>query len=515
MGVLNWFGIQETPNPDHGKLATATHQLEEANARLDAMAAMMREDSSWQSITNQTARDMTRDGLRQISQYARVMSIANPLIKRGIGLRAAYVWGSGVGVSARSSGAEANEQDVNSVVQALLDDDQNRAAFTGHQAHEQLENALGTDGNVFIALFTNPLTGFVRPRPIDVDEVTEIVTNPDDKTEPWFYKREYVSTRVGERTGRSLDAQETIWYPALGYRPKVRQPLLNGDPIQWDAPVYHVKVNATLGAKWGVPDAYAALPWAKAYKEFLEDWALLMKSLARIAWKSTSKRSAAQQFRYALNDAPAGSTVSMGQQDTLEAVPKTGATLDAESGRPLATMVASAFGVPVTSLLADPGQTGARAVAETLSLPTRLEMGGRREVWTETYRRVLGYAIDQAVVAPRGPLKGTITVDPYSARETVTIAGSDDRTLDIVWPDLDETPTDTLVKAITDADATGKMPPLETLRLLLRALGVRDVDEILDEHTDENGQWVSPEATAGQVAVDAFNRGLDPAEALR
>lgn len=515
MGIRQWLGLTESTTPETGKLATVEYQLEEANARLDALADMARDDIGWQSLAESTTRDMTRQGLREVSQLCRVMRIANPLIKRGIALRAAYVFGSGVGISARADGAEAGEQDVNSVVQAFLDDDLNRSSFTGAQAREQCENALGTDGNVFIALFTNPLNGFVQARTVDADEVTEIITDPDDKTQPQFYKREYVATRRGERTNRTLSTQETVWYPALGYRPRRKTPMIDGFPVQWDAPVYHVKVNADLGGKWGIPDAYAALPWARGYKEFLEDWAVLMKALSKIAWRTSSKRSAAQQMRAAIQDASAGGMANMGPQDTLEAVPKTGATLDSESGRPLATMVASAFGVPVTSLLADPGQTGARAVAETLALPMRLEMTGRREVWTEVHRRILGYVIDQAVLAPQGPLKGTLAVDPLTDRENITIRGVKDRTLDIVWPELDETPIETLVQAITQADSTGKLPPLETLRLLLRALHVRDVDEIIKSCTDENGDWIDPTITAGQVAIDAYNQGEDPAAALR
>src|SRR5699024_7774250 len=161
---------------------------------------------------------------------------------------------------------------------------------------------------------------------------------------------------------------------------------------------------------------------------------------------------------------------TMDANTQLEAVPKSGATIDAESGRPLATMIAAAFGIPVTMLLADPGATGARAVAETLDRPTILEMSGRREIWTEAYRALLEYAIDQAILARRGPLKGGVRVDPYSQQEEVVLSGSGDRTLVITWPDVTDTPIDVMVKAIVEADATGKVPPLETMRLLLRSL---------------------------------------------
>ena len=71
-----------------------------------------------------------------------------------------------------------------------------------------------------------------------------------------------------------------------------------------------------------------------------------------------------------------------------------------------------------------------------------------------------------------------------------------------------------LVKAVVEADSTGIMPGPTTLRLLLAALGVKDADEVLAEMTDEQGRFVDPRVTAGQVAVDAFRDGQDPAAAL-
>jgi hypothetical protein len=51
----------------------------------------------------------------------------------------------------------------------------------------------------------------------------------------------------------------------------------------------HLAVNPLDGAKFGIGDAYAAIDWARAYKEFLEDWLRLVKSLSRFAWRATAK----------------------------------------------------------------------------------------------------------------------------------------------------------------------------------------------------------------------------------
>lgn len=516
MGIRTWLGLQESEAPELDRLRseidTLSFKLEESSNYLATLQASFAEDAGWARIGAEGQREMTQEARRQAAELCRVFAISNPLVKRGLALRAGYVWGSGVGIQA-PDGKESGTQDVNQVVQDFLDDPGNRKAFTGAQAQVRNENQLGTDGMVYAVIFSNPRTGFCHIRTLDPIEMTDIITNPEDASEVWFYRRDYQETTIGERTAKVTTRQKTTWYPALNHKPTRRFPVIDGDPVNWDAPVFMVAVNQV--GKYGVGDAYAALPWARSYREFLEDWAKLTKALSRIAWKMSGKRSGAQQMRTQLNGlTEAGGVAAMDPSAQLEAVPKTGATIDAESGRPLATMIAAALGLPVTTLLADPGQTGARAVAETLDQPTRLEMNGRREVWTETYRAILGHVIDQAVLAPQGPLKGGIQVDHFTQQEEVILQGESDRTLTITWPDIDETPVDVMVKAIVDADATQKLPPLETMRLLLRALGVRDVDEILDQWTDDVGNFIDPNVSAGDAAISAFNRGEDPAAVL-
>ncbi|WP_344641712.1 hypothetical protein, partial [Kitasatospora cystarginea] len=176
---------------------------------------------------------------------------------------------------------------------------------------------------------------------------------------------------------------------------------------------------------------YAAINWARAYKTYLEQWATLMSALSRYAWRTTAAGSKqARQVRAAVTAAnprtadttdpsQVGQMVVTSPDATLEAIPKSGATIDSESGRPLAMMVAAALDLPVTMLLGDPGQTGARAVAETLDQPTELAMQQRREVWRSADLRILRYVIAEAVRAPRGALKGKIRRDQFRDRETV------------------------------------------------------------------------------------------------
>lgn len=483
-------------------------------------------EPGWNRILAFGEIEFTPEGLIQLRAICRLYGIKNPLIKRGLILRSAYVWGGGVEITARANGKNGDgEQDVQAVIAAFLDDPGNKRSVTGPEARDQLERSgLGTEGEVFITCFTRPTTGLVSLRTIAPDEITEVISNPEDASDPWYYRRCWVEKSYNGE-GQPVTKTREQLYPCLDYRPTSKPKGLGRVTIAWDSPVLHVAVNRPRGWQRGIPDSYAAIDWAKAYKDFLEDWARLMKSLSRYAWKATTKGSAAGQVKAKIAAAPGSSTVTGGPlaagatailspDAALEAINKSGATIDADSGRPLATMVASALGVPVTMLLADPGQTGARATAETLDQPTELEMGQRRELWGAVYQRLIEYQIVQSVKAPQGLLKGTVQLDAFTNRETVVLAGETDPTVDVVWPDLDDTDVGVLVKAITEAAGTGVMPPEQILRLLLTALGVRNADTIVEAMLDDDGNFLWPNPPPMRAGGGDFGGDPDDPAAL-
>lgn len=463
------------------------------------LAAQMN-DPGWIRMSAQFEQEFTAEGLRSIRAICRLFAIKNSLVKRGLNLRAAYVWSQGVEIAARANGKKRREQDVQAVVSGFLTDPGNERAFTGGAARERLERCLGTDGEFFPTMFTRPTTGEVQIRVVGADEIAEIVCNPQDRSEPWYYRRVWVQSTLTE-DGRTVDKQMEQFHPALDYRPKAQPKQFGRIPVVWDAPMMHVKVNDLEGWQRGVPDAYAAIDWARAYKEFLEDWARLVKSLSRFAWRMTAKGSTRQQARTKLaapppRDATArpndvGAVAMTPPDQVFEAIPKSGATVDSESGKPLAAMIAAALDVPLTMLLADPGQTGARAVAETLDQPTELAMGQRRGLWAGVYKRILQFAIAEAVRAPDGLLKGAVFVDGYG-RETVKLNGSTVADVDIDWPDMDSDP-DKVISSIVQASSTGTIPPEIVARLILTALGVKNVEGLIDAMTSDDGEFLWPD----------------------
>lgn len=480
-------------------------------------------DPEWIRFTALAEQEFSLDGLKQLRSICTLFAIKNPLIKQGLALRSGYVWSQGVEITARANGRNSGEQDVQQVVDAFLNDPHNQRAYTGAEARDQLEHALGTEGEVFTVLFTRPLTGAVQVRTISPNEVVEIIHNPEDSTEPWFYRRRWLQVSYDNNGNLQTQPRELL-YPCVDYRPRTRRRRLGDVEIKWDAPILHTAVNRPRGWSRGIPDAYAAIDWARAYRIFLEDWATLVKSLSRFAWRLTAKGSARKQVRERLAAAPprdpttgkaqdAGATAVTPMDQTLEAIPKSGATVDSESGRPLAAMVAAALGVPVTMLLGDPGTTGARATAETLNKPTELAMQQRRTVWETTLRRILEYVIVETVRAPQGALRGSLRRDAYYDRETVELAGNTTMVIDFAWPPLEDTDPIQFVKAVVEAHGTGVVPPEEILRLLLTALGVKQVDELVEKLTDgADGEFRYPGAAPlGQRAVDRSRTGGDPA----
>jgi len=178
LGTVTEVATEKVPA---STVATLEHKLEtltESKAQL----SLAREDAGWERILQDGQRELTQEARKRNAELCRVFAIANPLIKRGLELRAAHVFGQGVGTTATG-------EQVNSVVQTWLDDAEVREVFAGPQAQARNELALGTDGNVFFALFTNPLTGRVKPRVIPFEEIQEQITDPEDSLSVRYYKR--------------------------------------------------------------------------------------------------------------------------------------------------------------------------------------------------------------------------------------------------------------------------------------------------------------------------------------
>lgn len=497
------------------------------------------EDVGWSEIGAHAQAMLGRAALRKITYQARMMYLKNPLINRAVSLQASYVFGQGVQV-------HAHDPLVQQAVENFWGDGRNQTALLGHAAQLQAEIDLELEGNIFLALFTDTTTGHVAVRRLPFDEIEEVVTNPDDAQEPWYYLRKWSTatsplTMVQRPFGLAALpklGEQKAYYPDWRYHPKESERLqaIGGTPIRWDTPVRHRKVGGLGGMLFGVPEVYAALDWALAYKRFLENWSTIADSLARFAYKLTvpggrrGVEAAQGQLSTTLarapssterNPAPVAGSVwvqSEGAGD-LAPMPKTGAIMSAEDGRRLLLMVCAATGWQETFF--GDVSVGTLATAKSLDRPTELRLRDRQTFWGEIFGGLTEYAVDQDALSAEGFLKGTIE-ELGGSDAKVIIQGVADRDVDHIFPPILEHDVEQGVKAVVSAlTLDGKEPTglltdadLEIGRRTLMAMMANLVDlRQLDDAADPAGG--APTKTGGESGTGssdpyAEGKGADP-----
>ncbi len=518
--------------PTKAELLDAYQQEHDTGVMLEERLAELElalEDVGYLRLSMEGDREFSREGLAKIIQMSRIMYLKNPLINHAVEVVAHYVFGQGVSLLYKDDA-------LNDVWQAFWDDPKNLAEFTDCQALLAKEHELQTTGNLFLALFTNISTGRVRVRSIAVEEVQDIICNPDDAKEPWFYKRAWMQQTMDlrhTRTGSVRLEQRQAFYPDIRYWPSTRPPMLGSIPVMWDSPVYHVKVGGTAGMKFGVPETYAALDWARAAKEALEDYATTHRALARFAWSLTTKgRKGVSAAKSKLgttlgssggsgpetNPPPnVGSVFIQSEGADMKPIQTRGMAPAPDEGRMLWLMVAAGVGVPHTILAGD-ADVGNLATAKTLDRPTELKMRSRQMLWSCVWGNLSTYVLLQAVLTASGPLRsqGRVVNDAEDNSRMVEWKADVNSHLDIDWPDILERDTAALVGAIVKAATLdGKAPAglfdsKTVARMLLRALGEDDIDELLamqDENADVTEANFGKELIAVREMVEAGRNG--------
>lgn len=497
--------------------------LEERLAELE----LSLEDASWLKLSLEGDRDFSREGLAKIIRLSRLMALKNPLIHHAVEVTPHYVFGQGVSLSFE-------DEKLNEVWQGFWDDQRNCSELTDHQALFSKEQELETTGNLFLALFTNVSSGRVRVRSIAVEDVQEIISNPEDAKEPWYYKRVWLRRSLDLRHKDSLRSeQREAYYPDFRYWPSARPTTIAGKPVLWDSPVYHVKVGGTPQMKFGVPETYAALDWARAAKEALEDYATTHRALARFAFSLTVKgRKGVSEAKTKLattlgkstgsaaesNPPPvAGSVWLQSEGADLKPIQTKGMAPAADEGRMLWLMVAAGVGIPHTILAGD-ADVGNLATAKTLDRPTELKMRARQMLWSSVFANLSDYVLLQAVTSASGPLRGLgkVVNDVQDSSRLVEWGRDVNPHLDIDWPEILERDTAALVGAIVKAATLDGKPPAELFdmhtvaRMLLRALGEDDIDELLkqmDTNVNASEESFGKALVAVKQMVEAARNG--------
>lgn len=412
--------------------------VEEATDELREMGEFGRvqlslEDIGWQPLIGMadSANSFTLDGLHRISELCRAVAVVNPLVERGLQVRTGYIWGSGVQVVAQEfvSGGPGRPRraDTEPRLPDGLDD-----VLTGPLAQMEIEHTAATDGNLFFLVDRRRKT----VQRIPFEEITEGVSERGNRERLLYIRRTWNDWDLeldaeGDRefeprpvtepdpqrhgfrpraySGNCLNTDDwggyryrQEWYPteaAHASRASRRsRSHIGGDPVNHDKIMVHVAFNRLSGWRWGIPDVLPAVWWTKAYKEFLENAAVLTKAYARFAWKVTSERSrgvrrtAATLAQTPRTDPSTGQPLAVGASAVLGAGQDLSAvgrntTVDFDAGRPLAAMVAASLDVPLPALTEDPTLSN-RSAAQALDVSTVLVMQARQKVMNSVYERI-------------------------------------------------------------------------------------------------------------------------------
>ena len=475
------------------------------------------ESMDWRLMTAQADQEFSRNGLATITELSRIMAIKNPLIKRSVAVQRLYVFGQGFTV-------RAEEPAIDDALTVFYEDPKN-AVELGQQEMSAKEVELQVTGNLFFCLFINRASGRVRLRTVPFEEIQDVVCDPDDARTPWFYLRTWTETRLDMQTGAQEVSTEEAYYPDWRYDPVQKPAFIGSRPVMWESPIFHVKVGSFSNWKFGLSEVYAAIDWAKAYKEFLEDWASIVRAYRRFAFQlqqpggksavmaaKTKLASSSSGDGTITNPAPVvGSTFISGEGVKLEAVRTSGATVSAEDGRRIMLMVAASMNLPETFY--GDASVGSLATAKSLDRPTELAMKDRQSLWADTLNAIHDFVLLWQVKAPQGSLRGlgTIarTVEEGVTYERVVWNEGVEPRVETTFPPLVQEDVPAVIGAMVDAatlrgQALAGTVDLRTLSsMLLSALGVGDVDQVIDRMFPEGARGAGRGAEETTPAAEA------------
>lgn len=355
------------------------------------------EDAEYRKLNREAEQHLSHRGLVSAGNMARWMYALNPLIKRGVETQCNYLFARSLSFDdTPSSPSPSPSFALTTFLEA------NTNTIGSHLGLWNQERDLQLYGNLFYVLFQE------GPRRVPLNQVVDIVTNPDDATDAWFYYRKW---NVGRESRAAL-------YPDIKHKPTddsatYVQSLYPTTEIR-PTPIHHIKTGAVDDALYGFCDVFSACTWARAYKSFLEDWATVTRSLSTFAWKYINaggqrgaeavktKLSTTLNSNNALDSNPpplkGGVAILTGGSD-MEPIRANGAAVSPSDGRHIKLMVCANFGLPETFF--GDVSVGTLATAASLDRPTELMFQVRQEFWSDhLHAMLLNYNFD---VRPKFP----------------------------------------------------------------------------------------------------------------
>lgn len=436
--------------------------------------------------TGKETNDFSRQEIRNIARDGRLKYLKSPLIRRAVDVSALYTFAQGVTV-------HCEDDKANAVLQEFWDERTNRRVLTSTKSLFIKEVERKTQGNIFFALF-HETGGTPRIRRIPADQISEVITDPNDEEEVWFYRRVWTARVINETSGIATTEARDEYYPALDY-PFEAPAMWGGKPVI-GARVYHLKTGMLSDMEFGVADTYPSHAPDTTYTEFLEDRAAVVASLSIFAWMGKARNgisrlmgglqsAASRGVRRALqggSNIPAGQIGGLRDGDSLEPVNVAGATINPDEGRAFRLEVVNAQGLSEPLGTGDVS-TGNLATAESLDWPTALLFMLVQAIWEEVFVDI--------------------------ARYVLQVAGFDTKELKILvdWPKIIKENTKDSIDALVAAANLFPDPAWKEFiaRRVISALGEDEADKVLKKINFE-----APKPTTDPALLNGHKNGKVP-----
>lgn len=350
----------------------------------DAVRSLRFEDRGWNLIggiaAGERVNGLSLSEVKEISEKIRPYIVAGDLMKRGVDLHTGYVWNRGLhieGVDKKGRGAPSN-------LRSFFTNTTNQESLFSPFAHSELQKARYTDGNIFLLCDTAKST----VNRIPLSEITGMKVNPSFPEQVWAYRRTW-----NPSTDQSAPPISR-WYYTKRYEGTRQKSFTYQGTVEKIEPgvIVDARFNRQTGWPLGIPDATAALPWRKAYAEFMKYGQVVSSSLAKILYKVTGAKSKAGASNVAVKMGGMngyGNGVTTGEGQDLEAVRTAGRGYEFKSGDRIAAMVAASLNVPNVELLSDSSAAGGSyGAAATLTPSTRNSMKIIQDEWLFLFNEV-------------------------------------------------------------------------------------------------------------------------------
>lgn len=373
--------------------------LEEHMSNLD----LYLDQAGWTSLAGLS--QYAEDGpdlaqLHRSSQHIRKMRVMNVWVKRGLSLRAGYIWDGGIHYDipkrATKRGRPSKEDSEFATLKDRMKNPVNQRNFFSQSAREEREAALYCDSQPFYIGDDSEFT--IRQVPITA--ITGSYANPDYPDEVWAYRHSWMPTNQ-DGTPATDAKHEWIFLNAFVDQRGRRDSISNGDgtssPVARTKRMFGNPVNANSGWTFGVPDALGAMAWAEQYRQFMLSGKKMSDAMSKIwAVAAVNTQKGADNIGVRMGGGAGNDNLAvMGVSQSLSPMSTAGQSYDFKKGLDLLAAFAAGVDVSVVALSANPAAAGGSyGAAKALDLPEQLTTTARRQYHIDLDREVmtwLGY----------------------------------------------------------------------------------------------------------------------------